>query len=142
MKIKISRNFKTMFVKKYNGYVPARGRTFEQPSKTVPDQTMSLRTILDRYARGLPISGNTSKPLWEGEEVDPLDFNNLDLAEREELINQRKDELAELSGRIARSRKKKTSEGGKDELGTKKDDPSSQVPLLTPSGDPPSTNIP
>jgi len=28
-----------------------------QPSMTIPDQTMSMRTILDRYARGLPIGG-------------------------------------------------------------------------------------
>lgn len=52
------------------------------PSLTIPDQTMSIRTILERYTRGLPINGFT--PLYD-EEDDLPDPRTLDLAERQEL---------------------------------------------------------
>ena len=42
-------------------------------SKTVPDQSMTLRELLIRYAKGLPLEGSKT-PIWEGEEgfdIDP-----------------------------------------------------------------------
>jgi len=54
------------------------------PSMTIPDQTMSIRTILDRHSRGLPIDG-IKVPLWDGEDNDLPDWRKLDLAERQEL---------------------------------------------------------
>jgi hypothetical protein len=53
-------------------------------SMTIPDQTMSIRTILERHSRGLPIDG-MKIPIWEGEENDLPDWRRLDLAERQEL---------------------------------------------------------
>lgn len=50
-------------------------------SKTLPDQTMDLKTILDRYARGLPITGNSQQPIYEGEEGFAIDPRTLDLSE-------------------------------------------------------------
>lgn len=58
-----------------------------QPSMTVPDQTMSLREILDRFARGLPVGGH-KVPLYDDGENDLPNFQTLDLAERQELKEQ------------------------------------------------------
>lgn len=78
------------------------------PSLTIPDETMSLREILDRYARGLPISGN--EPIYhvddDGNPQHVPDFNHMDFADvqtyrenlrqaidetRQNAINQHKD---------------------------------------------------
>lgn len=53
------------------------------PSKTVPDQTMSIKDILDRHTRGLPIAGG-KQPIFHGEEEDLPDFKSMDLAEIQE----------------------------------------------------------
>lgn len=55
-----------------------------QPSLTVPDQSMSVKEIMDRYARGLPISGQ-KVPVYNGDQDDMPDLQRLDLAEIQEL---------------------------------------------------------
>jgi len=67
------------------------------PSATVPDQTMSLRELISRYARGLPING-VKVPIYDEhpEDDDLPDPRTLDLAEREELALQYAEELANL----------------------------------------------
>jgi hypothetical protein len=66
-----------------------------RPGMTIPDQTMSIRTILDRHSRGLPIEG-LKTPIWEGEENDLPDWRRLDLAERQELSHLYKNEIKEI----------------------------------------------
>lgn len=65
-----------------------------QPSLTVPDQTMTIREILVRYARGLPISGNV--PIYEGEDNDLPDPRTMDLAERADFAEQVQEEIIRL----------------------------------------------
>ncbi len=69
-----------------------------QPSLTVPDQTMSIRTILERHSRGLPIS-SLGNPIYNGPDDDLPDFRTLDLAERQELAHQYKDEIQQIKTR-------------------------------------------
>ena len=47
---------KSMFRNILN-YVPYEGQINEEPSMTVPDETMALRELVSRYSRGLPIKG-------------------------------------------------------------------------------------
>ncbi len=54
-------------------------RVFTQPSLTVPDQTLSIRTILERYSRGLPVGGRSDE--YYDEEDDMPDYRSLDLTE-------------------------------------------------------------
>jgi hypothetical protein len=63
---------------------PYAGQVNNQESKTVPDQSMTLRELLVRYAKGLPLEGQKT-PIWEGEEGFDIDPQKLDLAEIEEL---------------------------------------------------------
>lgn len=70
---------------------------FTMPSMTIPDQTMSIRTILDRYSRGLPIGGRVDE-YYDEDDTLP-DFRTLDLAERQELAIQYTEELNEVKSR-------------------------------------------
>ncbi len=54
-------------------------KKFTQPSLTVPDQTMSIKTILERYTRGLPVGGRTDV-VFDEDDTMP-DYRTLDLTE-------------------------------------------------------------
>ncbi len=69
------------------------------PSLTVPDQAMSVREILQRFANGLPLGGS-NEPIWEGEDGDGIDPRRLDLADRQELEIAARQELAEIEERL------------------------------------------
>ena len=62
---------------------PYEGEINNEPSMTIPDQTMSIKTILERYSRGLPIGGRTDE-YYDEEDTMP-DYRTLDLTEIAEL---------------------------------------------------------
>lgn len=68
-------------------------------SKTIPDQTMSLKEIMRRFAAGLPIEG-VKVPLYDDEDAPLVDISTLDLAEREEQARIAREELDSLKDRI------------------------------------------
>lgn len=68
-----------------------------QPSKTIPNEAMSIREILIRYARGLPINGS-KVPIYD-EENDLPDPRKMDLADWQELRERYKEELEEIRQR-------------------------------------------
>lgn len=84
------------------------GEVNNQPSETVPDQTLSVKEIMVRYARGLPLEGQRV-PIWNGEEDDMPDPRTLDLAERQELAEEYREELQH----IKKSHEKKTKNSNK-----------------------------
>lgn len=92
MKVKNSLNANT-FEKKY--------KVFTQPSMTVPDQSMSIKTILERYARGLPVGGRLDE-YYDEEDTLPNPLT-LDLAERQELADLYKQEINEIKSRKKQS---------------------------------------
>jgi len=64
-----------------------------EPSLTIPDQTMTVREILTRFSRGLPIEQKI--PIYNESESDEYipDPRYMDLAERQELSEMFKEEL-------------------------------------------------
>lgn len=92
-------------------HTPDTGQINNEPSKTVPDQTLSLRELLVRYAKGLPLEG-AKTPVFEGPDGSEIDIEKLDLAEREELAEQAREELKQINERVkdavskAKSKKK------------------------------------
>lgn len=72
---------------------PSKGEYNDQPSMTIPDQTLSLSELLDKYAKGQPLAQRIGT-------YDPTntlpDLRTLDLAELEELKNQNAAYIAEL----------------------------------------------
>jgi hypothetical protein len=80
---------------------PKNYRITKTPSITVPDQTMSIRTILERHSRGLPIGGRLDE-YYDGDNDLP-DPRTLDLAERQELADLYKQEINEINSRKKQS---------------------------------------
>jgi hypothetical protein len=78
-----------------------------QPSETIPDQAMSVRELLTRYASGHSLGGS-KEPIYEGEDGDGIDPRRLDLAERQELEIQARQELAEIEERLKSKKVEKT----------------------------------
>ena len=70
-----------------------------QPSCTIPDQTMSLKTLLERNSRGLPIIGNVNEPMYHGEDT-PINPKTLDLTEVHELANLNAQLIKNLKGEL------------------------------------------
>lgn len=73
-----------------------------EPSQTIPDQTMSIKEILVRYANGHSLGG-LKEPIYEGDEGDGIDPRRLDLAERQEMEIAARKELAEIEERLKSS---------------------------------------
>ncbi len=69
-----------------------------KPSLTIPDQTMSIREILERHSRGLPIDGGKT-PIYDGEEYDLPDLRTLDLSERQLLKESYTQEIQQIKER-------------------------------------------
>lgn len=64
-------------------YKRETGAFNNEPSLFEPDQTMSIREIMERYARGLPIADQKT-PIYLDEEEFP-DLRKFDLVEIEEM---------------------------------------------------------
>ena len=80
-----------------------------QPSLTIPDQTLTIKEILQRYASGQSLEGKT--PYYdetESEEYMP-DPRYMDLAEREELSQNFREEIQHIKTK-AEKRKEKVSD--------------------------------
>lgn len=89
----------------YSEY-PSKPEVNNDPSETIPDQTMSLSEMVQRYASGLPLRG-VKVPIYDGDDTDLPDLANMDLAEKQEIIEQAKEEWKELNRKFDEQRKKK-----------------------------------
>lgn len=74
------------------------GEVFTLPSLTVPDQALSLKEIIRRFAMGIPMDGGRL-PVFD-EENDLPDFTKMDLADREEAVERYQEELREIKERL------------------------------------------
>lgn len=75
----------------------AQASNFEHPqcdSMTVPDMTLSIRELIEKHTVGQPVAVSYREPVYNGDVFVP-NFASLDLAEREELAEQYKDEAEE-----------------------------------------------
>jgi hypothetical protein len=75
------------------------GQTFTMPSLTIPDQTMSIRTILEKYARGENF--NQRHPIFTEEDNTGLDIRKLDLSEIHELKQTNEKQIREYQELLA-----------------------------------------
>lgn len=74
----------------------------EGPSLTIPDQALTLKQILDRYAHGIPMNQIQNKePIWTN---DPngigLPIESLDLAERQFLMEQNQQNIVNIQNSL------------------------------------------
>lgn len=81
-------NGTTKIVKNTLNYCSNDGRIFTQPSLTIPDQTMSIKELVTRFAKGLPIAEGKT-PIYDEDGVsEGIDLRKLDLSEIHELKKQ------------------------------------------------------
>lgn len=75
------------FQTQYDKHV-VKGETFPYPSRTVPDQSMTITEIMQRFANGLPVDGQ-KVAMYEAEEMPNVE--KMDLSEKMDLLrsNQR-----------------------------------------------------
>jgi hypothetical protein len=91
---------------------PCNYETGFEPSQTIPDQTMSMRTLIERYTRGLPINVSQYQSTYqEGEDFDPTpDPLKMDLSERMEFADQAREELNQIKEKLNTKRGKSSVE--------------------------------
>lgn len=99
------------FTTPYNYQTKApRGKRYETPkgfSETIPNQAMSAKELMDRFAAGLPLGGSRV-PVYLGEEdpFDGVDISKMDLADRQSLVDKAAEELDAAKRRISEARTK------------------------------------
>lgn len=93
-----------MIVTKRNyDYKKSRFKRTFGPSLTVPDQSMPLREIIERYSVGQPVSLNAKQPIFNGDESPFIDrdvLNSMDLAEREDYFDSLQVKLKDLRQQV------------------------------------------
>lgn len=62
---------------------PKNYRKISAKSETIPNQAMSLRELIDRYRRGMPIPGSSNEPKFGGEDMLGINPATLDLVDRQ-----------------------------------------------------------
>lgn len=85
-------------------------RVFTQPSQTLPDQTLSMREILSRFTRGIPMDGKV--PIFQDEySPDPrtLDLTEIQ-AELDAIKHRANEKMSELEKKKAADAEAKKKE--------------------------------
>lgn len=79
---------------------------------TQPDQTMSIKQILDRYARGLPMNAG-KVPMYATDDedgsldhIEGINMDTLDLSEKQQLVKMAKEKIDTIK-QAAQKRKSK-----------------------------------
>lgn len=80
-----------------------------KPSQTIPDQTMSIQTIMDRYARGLPLGGQR-EPVYngDGDEADMvMNYERMNKLEKIEFQRDHQEKIIEMEKKLSISEAEK-----------------------------------
>lgn len=123
--------YKPRFKTHFNS-LPDPGEVPTGPSLTVPDQSMSIKEILQRYARGLSTEDRERVPFYDGEEFVP-DIKKLDLADIQELKEQTAEEIRRHRKTLSDAKAKSAAKKAADQ--TPKADAAVPSPSNQPSGD-------
>lgn len=76
---------------------PKRKKIFTQPSLAVPDQSMTMREIFDRFAKGLPISGGFM-PIYDEENIsNGINPKSLDLVDIQKMRIETDQKMTQLA---------------------------------------------
>nr|QJB19606.1 MAG: hypothetical protein [Microvirus sp.] len=76
------------------------GEVNDQPSMTQPNEAMSVRDIIARFAQGVPLSQHDYGDLGLSEDEDYSDFDKMDYFEKMEYIEDNKQYIEELQARV------------------------------------------
>lgn len=82
-------------------------------SLTRPDEAMTVKEIMARYTRGLPIVG-AKVPIYDGDDTDLPDIRKLDLSEIQELREKMTAEIEEIKSNYQKAMKEKQAADAKE----------------------------
>jgi hypothetical protein len=102
--------FRTLYNLRESGYKGTVDEVNNQPSLTIPEQSMSIREIISRYANGLPVSASQRVPIYHGDEILP-DPRTLDLAELQDLRQRISEDVKSLTTNLENQKAKAAYEG-------------------------------
>lgn len=85
-------------------FILKSGKKITGPSMTVPDQSMSMRELLHRFANNAPINAGAREPIYLGEDGEGIDMRTLDLAERQEIIKAAEIEMEDIKKRLKQAK--------------------------------------
>lgn len=88
---------------------PQKKQLFTLPSRTVPDQTMSVSEIMRRYAHGLPLDGQRVG-FYEGDDSFTPDPKTLDLVDIQEMKQQNAENIQNITKKL-NTKQKQTGNG-------------------------------
>lgn len=74
---------------------PYTGRIMTQVSRTLPDQSISIKELITRSRNGLPVMGNSKEPIY-GEDLTQFDFDNMSIVEKQDFIQTRQEILTQF----------------------------------------------
>lgn len=83
--------------------LPTPGRTFTEPSKTVPNQSLSIREMQERYARGqsVPVQLMTEQEVVDGDfELTKVITDLTDIDERQQRLDELQQKLADIKAKM------------------------------------------
>lgn len=116
-------------------YSPFKGLKSIMPSLTIPNQTMPLKTLLERHARGMPITGyDVHNEVYYPDDT-PIDFKTWDLTEREDYVREHAQQVRDLKTKYETEQKAKQSEKAKKEAQTHGGQTDGTSQAATPSGE-------
>lgn len=82
------------------------GEKNDGKSRTVPDQSITVREMLKRHTQGLTNTGVSGVPIYNGDELIP-DLSKMDLPTRQEYLDYVADQLVEVKNRLEEAAKNK-----------------------------------
>lgn len=98
-----------MKIKNILNYEPSEGHYFTQPSQTVPDQAMSVREIMTRYANGQSVGGSHTEYWDENEDNIGINLKNLDLVDIQEMKKYNTKKIDKLKSDLEEAKKNLTA---------------------------------
>lgn len=94
-----------MKAKNWMNTSPSNGRTMFGPSQTIPDQTMSIREIMNRYVKGIPIENGKEPIYMEDDNQIGLNPRKLDLVDIQAMKLDNADNIVKLEERREKEQK-------------------------------------
>lgn len=87
------------------------------PSETIPDETMTVREIFQRYANGQPLNGNGRTPMTdELKAALPLNWSTMDISEKYDFAQEYKIKLTEAKKLIEENEKLESEKAYREQI--------------------------
>ena len=89
------------------------GEINKQPSQTVPDMALDLRSMVQDYNNGMPITG--FDPVYNNE-IEVPDLKKMDLSERQEYLDRLKETIQEQQAKMQQELKDQQEAARKEQI--------------------------